>query len=104
MYGQSGRIFQEVFHRVLDAAGFPKVERKGKTRRYIVFHGTRHTFASHWVMEGGDIFKLQKLLGHKSIQMTQRYAHLAPEAFSADYGRFRAPKLAASAAVIELPR
>jgi hypothetical protein len=31
--------------------------------------------------------KLQKILGHKSVQMTQRYAHLAPEAFAGDYGR-----------------
>ena len=38
-------------------------------------------------MNGGDVFKLQKILGHKSIQMTMRYAHLAPDAFSADYGR-----------------
>jgi hypothetical protein len=38
-------------------------------------------------MNGGDIFKLQKVLGHKSVQMTMRYAHLAPNAFAADYGR-----------------
>jgi integrase len=88
MQGPSARIFQEVFHRVLDSAGFPKVERYGKTRRYIVFHDLRHTFASHWVMNSGDIFKLQKILGHKSIQMTMRYAHMAPEAYAADFGRF----------------
>jgi site-specific recombinase XerD len=45
-------------------------------------------------MRGGDLFKLQKILGHKSVQMTQRYAHLAPEAFAGDYGRLgsRAPQ------------
>ena len=41
----------------------------------------RHTFASHWVMKSGDLFKLQKILGHADQQMVQRYAHLAPEAF-----------------------
>jgi integrase len=87
MLQPSGRIFQEVLHRVLDAAGLPLVERNGKLRPYIRFHDTRHTFASHWVLSGGDIFKLQKILGHQSIQMTQRYAHLAPDAFAVDYAR-----------------
>lgn len=47
----------------------------------------RHTFASHWVMTGGDLFKLQKILGHATVQMTMRYSHLVPSAFEADYGR-----------------
>jgi integrase len=90
MYGKSGRVFQEVFHRVLDAAAFGQVERRGKTRRYITFHDLRHTFASHWVMAGGDIFRLQKILGHKSVAMTMRYAHLAPDAYAADHQRLDA--------------
>ncbi len=84
---ESARVFQEIFHRVLDAAGFPKVEKNGKPRRYIVFHDLRHTFASHWVMNGGDIFKLQKILGHKDVTMTMRYSHLSPAAFATDLGR-----------------
>lgn len=88
MLGPCARIFQEVLHRVLRDAGFPKVERNGKLRPYIRFHDTRHTFASHWVMRGGDIFKLQKVLGHKSVTMTLRYAHLQPAAFREDYDRF----------------
>jgi hypothetical protein len=42
------------------------------------FHDLRHTFASHWVMSGGDLYVLKDILGHKSIVMTQRYAHLSP--------------------------
>jgi integrase len=87
MQGPSARIFQEVFHRVLDRAGFPKAERYGKTLRYIVFHDLRHTFASHWVMSGGLIEKLRRILGHKTVQMTTRYAHLSPEAYNSDFGR-----------------
>jgi integrase len=32
---------------------FPKTERRGKLRRYIVFHDFRHTFSSLWMMQGG---------------------------------------------------
>ncbi len=46
--------------------------------RNAVFHTLRHTFASHLVMSGVDITTVSKLLGHKSLQMTLRYSHLAP--------------------------
>ena len=42
-------------------------------------HVLRHTFASHFVMRGGNILVLQKILGHSSLAMTMRYAHLAPD-------------------------
>jgi integrase len=42
-------------------------------------HVLRHTFASHFVMNGGNILVLQKILGHSSLTMTMRYAHLAPD-------------------------
>jgi len=42
------------------------------------FHDLRHTFASQFVMAGGNLFILKSVLGHKNITMTQRYAHLAP--------------------------
>ncbi len=42
-------------------------------------HVLRHTFASHFMMNGGNILTLQRILGHSSLQMTMRYSHLAPE-------------------------
>lgn len=42
-------------------------------------HVLRHTFASHFMMNGGNILVLQRVLGHASLQMTMRYAHLAPD-------------------------
>lgn len=87
MLRESDRIFQEVLHTTLEAGGFPLVEINAQQKRYITFHDLRHTFASHWMMNGGDIFVLQKILGHSDTSVTQRYAHLAPHAFHKDRSR-----------------
>ncbi|WP_230945807.1 tyrosine-type recombinase/integrase [Burkholderia cepacia] len=42
-------------------------------------HVLRHTFASHFMIRGGNILTLQRILGHQSLMMTMRYAHLAPD-------------------------
>ncbi|EGQ7984225.1 tyrosine-type recombinase/integrase [Vibrio vulnificus] len=42
-------------------------------------HVLRHTFASHYVIRGGNIVKLRDTLGHSEITTTMRYAHLAPD-------------------------
>ena len=42
-------------------------------------HVLRHTFASHFMMNGGNILVLQRVLGHTDIKMTMRYAHFAPD-------------------------
>lgn len=43
------------------------------------WHAMRHTFASHFIMAGGNILTLQKILGHSDLKMTLVYAHLAPD-------------------------
>ena len=45
----------------------------------VVFHTLRHTYISRLMMAGVDVRTVQELAGHKSITMTMRYAHLAPE-------------------------
>jgi len=42
-------------------------------------HVLRHTFASHFMMGGGNILVLQQILGHRTIVMTMRYSHFAPD-------------------------
>lgn len=45
----------------------------------VVFHSLRHTFASWLAIKGVPLYVISKLLGHATIDMTQRYAHLCPD-------------------------
>ncbi|HGN1382095.1 tyrosine-type recombinase/integrase [Proteus faecis] len=42
-------------------------------------HALRHTFATHFMMNGGNIITLQRILGHTNLQQTLTYAHFAPD-------------------------
>lgn len=56
------------------------IERSGiKLQDGQLTHVLRHTFASHFMMNGGNILVLQRSLGHTNLTMTMRYAHLAPD-------------------------
>jgi len=58
------------------------------------FHDLRHCFASALVQKGVDLYKVQRLLGHKSSAMSQRYAHLFPEHLRDAVSRLDNAKLA----------
>lgn len=45
----------------------------------VVFHTMRHTFASQLAIAGVPLYTISKLMGHSSLKMTQRYAHLCPD-------------------------
>jgi len=55
---------------------FHELLKRAKIRDFR-FHDLRHTFASWYMMPGGDLYELSKLLGHSNIKMTERYADLA---------------------------
>lgn len=42
-------------------------------------HVLRHTFASHFMMNGGNILVLRRILGHTDIKVTMRHSHFSPE-------------------------
>ncbi|MBQ7660213.1 MAG: site-specific integrase [Alphaproteobacteria bacterium] len=68
------------FARAVDYLGLNNGIKDDKNR--VVFHTLRHTYASWLVQEGVTLYIVQRLMGHKSIRMTERYAHLAPENLS----------------------
>jgi hypothetical protein len=52
---------------------------------------TRHTMASHFVMSGGSLETLRRILGHSTVLVTERYSHLRPGDFNiADRNRLTA--------------
>jgi integrase len=65
-------IHPDCFHKE-----FKRLAREAKVMP-MRFHDLRHTFASNFLMGGGNIYDLQQILGHSTIQVTERYAHLAP--------------------------
>ncbi|MCZ6778837.1 MAG: site-specific integrase, partial [Acidobacteria bacterium] len=68
-YGKHMRCIRTAFANAVKRAGLGPD---------VTFHTLRHTFASWYVMAGGDIYRLKDYLGHSEIKMTMRYAHLSP--------------------------
>lgn len=68
----SNRVFPYTITALKD--GFERARKKAGIEDFR-FHDLRHSFATRLVQAGEDLLKVQRLLGHKTISMTQRYAH-----------------------------
>lgn len=66
---------------LLVASGCAQLERP--------WHALRHTFASHYIMAGGNVLALQKILGHADIKHTLIYAHLASDYLGGEMDRVK---------------
>jgi integrase/recombinase XerD len=51
-------------------------------------HAYRHTFAKKWILNGGDIFRLQKILGHSNIEMVKNYVEMFSDDLQQDFDVF----------------
>jgi len=71
--------FEKVFNITVPALrySFNKLLKKLGMEEYH-FHDLRHTFASHYMMNGGALLDLSKLMGHSRVEQTVRYSHLSP--------------------------
>lgn len=73
-----------------DLLGLPTLLATAGCRRVAhPWHALRHTFASHFIMAGGNILTLQKILGHSDVKITLMYAHLAPDFLGDEMNRLK---------------
>jgi integrase len=91
--GPRGRVWP---HRFPRRAWGQALERAGLEDFH--FHDCRHHFASWFVMRRGSLQALKEILGHATLAMTMRYAHLAPEHLRAEVAKTERP--AQTAAVL----
>jgi integrase len=75
--GQRQKAVNATFKRVVEDLGFNS--EVSDPRLKLVFHSLRHTYASWLVQSGEALYTVKELMGHQSLQMTERYAHLAPD-------------------------
>jgi integrase len=77
--GKNERMSQipDTFMKAVNKIGLNKNVEDARLK--VVFHTSRHSFASWLVADGTDLFQVKELMGHKTLAMTARYSHLSPD-------------------------
>lgn len=76
LFSLSATQVKNDYNKACIACGWTEIGKTGKIKNAYRWHDLRHTFASHFVMNGGDLTTLKTLLGHSDLSMVMRYAHL----------------------------
>ena len=93
IFGNDNRAnLSHAFKALADTTGLNEGIKPDDRARRIVFHSLRHTFASWLASNGTDIYRIQKLMRHRTITMTMRYAHLIPDATRSAVHNLKPPK------------
>jgi integrase len=102
--GRAGRIARvsHTFRRTVEELKFN--ENVSDARLKVTFHTLRHTFASWLVEAGQDLYIVQRLLGHKTNVMTQRYAHVGENQFKAAVNALDKATTPDAERVLDFPR
>jgi len=66
---------------------FARIAQKSGVKR-LHAHLCRHTFATNYLINGGDVFSLQQILGHTSLEMVRRYVTLASSQVRVQHRKF----------------
>lgn len=83
-------LFCNEFGKELTTSAMKTALYKYNRRRGVVktsIHLFRHTFAKTYIKNGGDVFRLQKILGHKSLDMVREYVNMYSEDLKDNYGK-----------------
>lgn len=90
-YTQDDYLFPSVERTGLTVSGLQNIVRKYNKKRGVTktsIHLFRHTFAKMYIMNGGGMAQLQKLLGHSTLDMTRKYINLYGTDLAIDYEKF----------------
>jgi integrase/recombinase XerD len=74
------RMTNKIIERIGDKAKVENVR--------LSAHTFRHTFAKNWLMNGGDIFSLQKILGHRTLDMVRNYVNITFKDIQSQHSKF----------------
>jgi len=61
---------------------------RGRGVQKTSVHLFRHTFAKKWILNGGDVFRLQKMLGHSSMEIVREYVNMFSDDLKRDFDTF----------------